>query len=210
MHVECLVLGLYETNCYVVRADKKCHEVLIIDTGLDTSGVTEHLRSNKLKPVAVVLTHGHADHIVGSAAIRTNWGNVQVYIHRLDAEMLTDATINLSLMNGSAFVTEPADVVVEEGDTIEQAGLKLEVIHTPGHSPGSICLYAKDENLLFSGDTLFAGGVGRMDFPGGNMEQLLSSIKEKLLVLPQQTVVYPGHGPQTTIGRELKYNPFIG
>ncbi len=210
MHVECLVLGLYETNCYVVCADQKCHDVVIIDTGLDMSGVAEHLQTHQLKPVAVVLTHGHADHIVGSAAIRANWSDVQVYIHRLDAEMLTDATINLSLMNGSAFVTEPADVVVEEGDTIEQAGLKLEVIQTPGHTPGGICLYAKDENLLFSGDTLFADGIGRTDFPGGSTEQLLCSIKEKLLTLPQETVVYPGHGPQTTIGRERQYNPFIG
>lgn len=210
MHVECLVLGLYETNCYVVRADEKCHEVVIIDTGLDMSGVAEHLRVHQLKPVAVVLTHGHVDHIVGAASIRTNWSNVRVYIHKLDAKMLTDATINLSLMHGSSFVTEPADVIVGEGDTIEQAGLKLEVIHTPGHSPGSICLYVRDEHTLFSGDTLFAESIGRTDFPGGNTKQLLGGIKEKLLTLPQETVVYPGHGPQTTISHELKYNPFIG
>jgi glyoxylase-like metal-dependent hydrolase (beta-lactamase superfamily II) len=210
MHVECLVLGLYETNCYVVRADKKCHEVVIIDTGLDISGVAEYLRAHQLKPVAVVLTHGHVDHIVGAASVRANWSDVRIYIHKLDAEMLTDATINLSLMNGSAFVTEPADIIVEEGDTIEQAELKLEVIHTPGHTPGGICLYARDEHILFSGDTLFAESIGRTDFPGGNAKQLLSGIKEKLLTLPQETVVYPGHGPQTTIGHELKYNPFVG
>lgn len=210
MHVECLVLGLYETNCYVVRADKKCHEVVIVDTGLDISGVAEYLRAHQLKPVAVVLTHGHVDHIVGAAAIKDEWNDVQIYIHKLDAEMLTDATINLSLMHGSEFVTEPADIIVEEGDKIELVGLKLEVIHTPGHSPGSMCLYAKDEHILFSGDTLFAESIGRADFPGSNAKQLLGGIREKLLTLPQETVVYPGHGPQTTIGHELKCNPFVG
>lgn len=209
MNVEPLVVGLYETNCYVVRTDDKCHEAVVIDTGLDISSVAEHLRAHRLKPVAVVLTHGHVDHIVGASAIRSGWSDVQVYVHKLDAEMLTDTKKNLSLMTGSTFVIEPADVVVEEGDVIDRAGLKLEIIHTPGHSPGCICLYAKDENLLFSGDTLFAGGVGRTDFPGGGEEQLFRSIKEKLLILPEETIVYPGHGPQTTIGRERQYNPFI-
>lgn len=209
MHVECLVLGLYETNSYIIRHNQQTDEAIVIDTGLDTSSLTDYLQSNNFKPAVLILTHGHADHIAGAASIKNNFKDVKLCIHKQDVPMLGNAQANLSVISGGAIVAPKADLVIEDGDTIEQAGLKLEVIHTPGHTPGCICLYAKEHNILFSGDTLFAGGVGRTDFPGGNEDNLLNSIRNKLLILPDDTIVYPGHGPQTTIGQERRYNPFL-
>lgn len=209
MHIDCLILGLYETNCYVARADKNSNEVLVIDTGLDTLALAEFLKKNNLKPAAVIFTHGHVDHIVGAVSICDTWKDVKLYIHKNDEKMLTNPQMNLSLMSGSGFTIRKVDVVVEDGDIINEAGLQLKVIHTPGHTPGCICFYSKEHNVLFSGDTLFAGGVGRTDFPGGDAEILLKNIEEKLFTLPDETVVYPGHGPQTTIEQERRFNPFF-
>ncbi|MFA5554554.1 MAG: MBL fold metallo-hydrolase [Phycisphaerae bacterium] len=209
MHVDCLVLGLYETNCYVVRHNQQTDKVIVIDTGLDTSSLADYLQSNNLNPAALILTHGHADHIAGAALVKNHFKDVKLYIHKQDVPMLGNAQANLSVISGGAIVAPKADLIVEDGDTIEQADLKFEVIHTPGHTPGCICLYAEEDNILFSGDTLFAGGVGRTDFPGGSEENLLNSIKNRLLTLPDNTIVYPGHGPQTTIAQERRYNPFL-
>ncbi len=167
------------------------------------------LEQRHLNPVAAILTHGHADHIVGTAALRQDYPQMRVYIHKLDAPMLTDSQANLSVYLGRLFAGEPADVLLEDGDTIELAGIKLKVLHTPGHSPGGICLYASQEGLAFVGDTLFAGSIGRSDFEGGDEVQLLESIRTKLLTLPDATAVYPGHGMRTTIGREKRANPYI-
>ncbi len=123
--------------------------------------------------------------------------------------MLTDPEANLSGLAGAAVATEPADVLLQDGDMVEEAGIKLKVLHTPGHTPGGICLYAESEGLVFAGDTLFADSVGRTDFPGGDMDQLIDGIRTKLFTLPDQTVVYPGHGMRTTIGREKRANPFV-
>ena len=123
--------------------------------------------------------------------------------------LLTEPLTNLSAMTGMAFRTDPQDAVLREGDVIEQAGIKLLVFHTPGHTPGGICLYSRDDGVAFVGDTLFADSIGRTDFPGGSMSQLLSSVKEKLFTLPDETEVYPGHGPATTIAQEKDHNPFF-
>jgi len=209
MKIDSLVLGAYETNCYILRKNESAGDCLIIDTGLNARGLVDFLAENKLNPVAVVFTHGHADHITGLIALRENHPDIKVYIHKLDAEMLTDAKSNLSLLAGVTLSIGPADFLLEEPDTIEEAGIRLEVLHTPGHTPGGICLYSKDENLVFVGDTLFAESVGRTDFPGGSAPQLINSIKEKLLPLPDDTAVYPGHGPATTIRQEKSHNPFL-
>ena len=222
MKIDRLVLGAYETNCYVARVNEAAKNCLIIDAGLEADKLIDFLKTYELNPVALVLTHGHIDHIAGVAELRRNFHDIKVYIHKLDAVMLTEAKSNLSAMMGIAFATEPADFILEQQSTVEQAGLKLLVLHTPGHSPGGISLHSpapassdasrgggKEQGIVFVGDTLFAGSIGRTDFPGGNMTQLLDSIKEKLLTLPDETKVYPGHGPLTTIADEKAHNPFF-
>lgn len=217
MVIDRLVLGDFETNCYVLRSSRDATECLIIDTGLDVGPLMTFLDQHKLMPAALVITHGHIDHIAGVDALREKFPMIATYIHELDAKLLTDTVGNLSFMMDStsspqasgSFSTEKADCLVEEGDEIDRAGIKLRVIHTPGHTPGGICLYAEQNGVVFVGDTLFADSVGRTDFPGSDMRQLIEGIKQKLLVLPDATIVYPGHGPQTTIGREKTGNPFL-
>jgi len=210
MKIDRLILGSFETNCYILRETEAAKDCLIIDTGLEADGLVDFLARHKLNPVAVVLTHGHIDHVTGVVALRQNFPEIKVYIHKLDAEMLTGTKDNLSTLAGQTFGTEPADVFIEEGDKIEQANIKLEVLHTPGHTPGGISLYSREDQLVFAGDSLFAGSVGRTDIPPyGNTEQLIRGIRKKLLTLPDETVVYPGHGPQTTIAQEKAHNPFL-
>lgn len=214
MKIDCLILGAYQTNCFVLRENKTAargtgKDCLIIDTGLDADELIDFLRQHNLNPAAVVITHGHADHVTGLAALRNRFPNIKVYIHKLDAGMLTGEKDNFSSIAGVSFSPEHADFTVEDGDVIEQADIKLDVIHTPGHTQGGICLYAKDDGIIFVGDTLFADSVGRTDLPGGNAPRLIKSIKQKLFPLPDETIVYPGHGRQTTIGQEKTHNPFL-
>lgn len=209
MKIDHLILGAYETNCYVLRSSQAAGDCLVIDPGLDAEPLIEFLQEHRLNPVAVILTHGHIDHIAGVEAIREQFPAVKVFIHELDAEMLTEPLTNLSAMMGMAFRTDAQDEALKEGDVVEQAGLKFLVLHTPGHTPGGICLYSEDDGVAFVGDTLFADSIGRTDFPGGSMSQLLNGVKEKLFTLPGETQVYPGHGPVTTIEHEKAHNPFF-
>ncbi len=214
MEIERLILGEFETNCYIVRSSpppggESATDCLIIDTGLDAEPLLRFLAEYKLDPKCVILTHGHIDHIAGVNALRAKYPSIKVFIHKLDADLLSDDAGNLSFMTGRSFSTRAPEVQLEEGDTVDQAGIKLDVIHTPGHTPGGICLYAENEGVVFVGDTLFAGSIGRTDFPNGSMTKLVNGIKEKLLVLPDQTKVYPGHGPPTTIANEKSGNPFL-
>jgi glyoxylase-like metal-dependent hydrolase (beta-lactamase superfamily II) len=209
MKIDRLVLGEFETNCYIVRLNDSAADCLIIDAGLDAPQLLVFLEKHKLEPAALVITHGHIDHIAGIEKLRAKYPSMRVYIHKLDSELLTDSVGNLSFMAGESFGTEHADLLVDEPDMINEAGITLKVIHTPGHTPGGICLYAEQDGSVFVGDTLFADSVGRTDFPGGNIRQLIEGIKQKLLTLPEETVVYPGHGSRTTIGREKKHNPFL-
>ena len=209
MKIDCLVLGDYETNCYVLRSSDAAKDCLVVDPGLGSEELIGFLRERHITPAAAVLTHGHIDHIAGLAALRRSFPAVKVFIHALDAEMLGKPIANLSGLMGRAFTTEPADILLKDGDGIEQAGIKLTVLHTPGHSPGGVCLYSSEEGVVFTDDALFADSIGRTDFPGGSMSRLVRSIKEKLWVLPDETVVYPGHGPSTNIAREKAHNPFL-
>lgn len=209
MKIDRLILGAYETNCYVLRNGEDAADCLIVDPGLEAEDLIDFLKENKLNPVAVVLTHGHIDHIAGLALLRVQFPDIKVLIHEMDAPMLTEPQANLSLLSGMRFRTEPEDIALHERDIVEQAGVKLVVLHTPGHTPGGICLYEQDDGVAFVGDTLFAGSVGRTDFPGGNTSQLLASVREKLFTLPEDTKAYPGHGPATTIANEKNHNPFF-
>jgi hydroxyacylglutathione hydrolase len=207
MKIDHLILGSFQTNCYVLRSSDTAKDCLIIDTGLQSGRLIEFLRQHSLNPVAVVLTHGHPDHAAGVAALRDNFPDIKVYIHKLDAEMLTEAQ-SMGIPMGGTFSTGPTDLLIEAEGVIEQAGIKLQILHTPGHTPGGICLYSEDEGIVFTDDTLFADSVGRTDL-GGNMAQLIKSIREKLLTLPDDTNVYPGHGPVTTIAHEREHNQFL-
>ena len=208
MKIDNLILGAFETNCYVLRSTETARDCLIIDTGLEAGSLVKFLKQYSLIPITVVLTHGHPDHAAGIATLRQSFPDIHVYIHKLDAGMLTGEQNNFGLLMGVASNTEPADVLLEEQDIIDQAGIKLRVLHTPGHTPGGICLYSQEQGIVFTDDVLFADSVGRTDL-GGNMAQLINSIREKLLTLPDDTKVYPGHGPVTTIAHEKAYNQFL-
>ncbi len=206
MILESLPLGAFQANCYVA-ASREGGRAVIIDPGDEERKIRRLLDKHSLTAGIVVNTHGHVDHIGCDDALA-----VPVYVHRLDAPLLRDSEENLSGFLATPLRVRAELTPVDDGSVIECDGVRLEVLHTPGHSPGGMCLLWRQEGapaLLFSGDTLFWHSVGRTDFPGADEETLLAAIKEKLLVLPDDTLVYPGHGPRTTIGRERKGNPFL-
>lgn len=209
MKIDTLVLGDFQTNCYCVRSDGQTQRCLVIDPGLDTALLVQFLEAEGLEPEVIVLTHGHVDHVAGVEMLRERWPSVKVGIHRKDAAMLTDPARNLSMLAGTMTSARPAEIVFDRDETVELAGMEFQLLHTPGHTPGGICLYSEKEGLVFVGDTLFAGSVGRTDFEGGNFGLLMESIRTKLLMLPERTKVYPGHGPATTIQNEKRFNPFL-
>jgi glyoxylase-like metal-dependent hydrolase (beta-lactamase superfamily II) len=209
MKIKTFILGDYQTNGYCLTAEASAKDCLVIDTGLQSEPLIDYLKANQLNPVAAVFTHGHIDHIAGLALLRQNWPDIKVAIHKDDAAMLSDGLLNLSALSGEPFKTSPADIIIEIEDIMTFAGMTFHILHTPGHTQGSISLYLKSEDVVFVGDALFAGSIGRTDFPSGNHDQLITSIKAKLLTLPPETRVYSGHGPITTIIREKRTNPFL-
>jgi len=202
---EGFVAGHMQANCYIIGCPET-GEAAVVDPGGDADRILARLKARGLRLRYIILTHGHVDHIAALGEVRDATG-AEVLIHAADADMLTDPTRNLSFFMGRRLRFSPAERLLADGDTIEVGTVRLEVVHTPGHTPGGICL--KTDDLVITGDTLFAGSVGRSDFPGGNHRQLIRSIKERLLCLPGHTRVYPGHGPETTIGEEKRYNPFL-
>jgi len=198
-----LVVGELATNCYIVGSETT-KEGLIIDPADEAGVILKAIGEMELKIKFIVLTHGHPDHFAALAELKKATG-ARVLVHRADAEILELPPV---VFFGATFTqTPPADRQLEDSDTIELGDLKLRVIHTPGHTPGGICLLAN--NVLFSGDTLFNNGIGRYDLPGGNLEKLMDSLHRKVLTLPDKTAVYPGHGPETTIGEEKRSNPYL-
>ncbi len=205
MITECLVVGELGANCYVVGCEKT-GEAAVIDPGGDAEKIVGVINKKGLKLKYIINTHGHIDHIAGNDALKEATG-AQVLIHELDGEMLTQARHNLSNMVGMPFQFKPADRLLKDGDTIEIGNIKLQVLHTPGHTRGGICLVG--EGVVFSGDTLFNLSIGRTDFPGGDYDTIINSIKTKLLSLPDDTAVYPGHMGSSTIGYERNHNSFL-
>jgi hydroxyacylglutathione hydrolase len=205
MEIKRYVLGELATNCYlVICRDSK--EAVVIDPGGDPAPVLDDLQREGLKLCYIINTHGHMDHIEGNQSLQAAAG-APILIHRDDAAMLTSPAQNLSLFVGNEFVSPPPGRLLADGDVISWGEESLQVLHTPGHTPGSISLAGG--GVVFSGDTLFAGSVGRTDFPGGSMTRLLVGIREKLVGMPPETRVLPGHGPETTIGVEKNNNPFL-
>jgi hydroxyacylglutathione hydrolase len=198
-------LGDFGTNCYII-ACPQTGEAAVIDPGSPDPWVEATLKQHGLRPAQIILTHGHLDHIGGVADVKRATG-AAVAVHGDDAPMLTDAVRNGSAYFGMPVVAPPPDKLLRDGDVVTVGNLKLAVLHTPGHTPGGICLYTPGH--LIAGDTLFAGSIGRTDLAGGDYRTLIDSIRTKLLGLPADTVVYPGHGESTTIGDEAEYNPFL-
>jgi glyoxylase-like metal-dependent hydrolase (beta-lactamase superfamily II) len=206
MKIEHYVVGLVGTNCYfAIHQDTK--ECLVIDPGDQGQMLAEKIKAVGLTPVAILLTHGHFDHIMGVETLRRMF-SIPVYVHEDDADMLHTPEQNCGDMIGRT-VSICADRMLKDGDTLELAGFEIQVLHTPGHTPGGVCYYFPQEGVVFSGDTLFCGSVGRTDLPGGSMSALVRSVREKVFSLPDLTLVYPGHGEPTKISTEKQNNPFL-
>lgn len=205
--VRSMALGMASANCYFVyyEGSKEC---LIVDAPGETERIVKGLEDLELTPTAVLLTHSHFDHIGAAEALREIY-NIPVYCHEAEEEMLTEPRLNLTVLVGTGYGIKP-DRTFADGEKVSIAGFDFAVIHTPGHTQGGACYYFEKDKRLFSGDTLFCETVGRTDLPTGSGRTLIASIKEKLLVLPDDTIVYPGHNEYTTIGHEKKYNEFVG
>ena len=200
------VLGPVYTNCYIAK-NKETGEALIIDPADSPSKIELKVNAMGARPVAVLLTHGHFDHIMGVEAVREKY-QIPVYACRQEEEMLREPSMNMTDQMGKSCSIR-LDVFLDDLQVFEAAGFSIQMIHTPGHTKGSCCYYLKDEGVLFSGDTLFCGSVGRTDFPGGSASQIRDSLHRLLAALPDDTSVYPGHDTSTTIGYEKRYNPFV-
>ena len=206
MKIDHFVVGPVQTNCYFVT-NIKTKEMIIIDPGACANQLAKKVDESGAKPVAILLTHGHFDHATDAKPLADRYG-IKIYIHEADKATLDDPQLNVSYMMGQS-KTFYADVFLKDKQEIDIAGFHIVVLHTPGHTPGGCCYYMEQEDVLFSGDTLFRTSVGRSDFPGGSASALVRSVKEKLLILPEETHVYPGHMEETTIGYEKRHNPFV-
>ena len=198
------VLGMVRTNCYFL-INRETDEALIIDPADDAAAVRDWFLNNQKKPAAILLTHGHFDHILAAEELRKRF-DIKIYAGDGEQELLENASWNLSASWSNQVVLH-ADEFVKDGEILSLAGFQIRVIATPGHTAGGVSYYLPEEQILFSGDTLFAGSYGRVDFPTSSMSQMVHSVRDRLLVLPEDTVVYPGHGEATTIGQEKRYNP---
>lgn len=207
MILETVVVGDLEANCYIL-AQSRGKGAIIIDPGDEEDKIRQVLKKFDLHPALIINTHGHADHIGADDKFK-----VTVFVHKLDLVLLRSPELNFSSLLGSPYEVskETGIKALDENDIIEFEGIKLRVIHVPGHSPGGMSLFLDNgtSKFLFTGDSLFYRTIGRTDFPGGDEALLVRSIKEKLLRFPDNTFIYPGHGPSTTVGEEKKHNPFL-
>jgi hydroxyacylglutathione hydrolase len=198
----------FAENSYVLRVPGR-DDCVVVDPGFEPNLILEHLEDEGLTLAAILNTHGHVDHIAGNKAMKDAFPNAPIVIGKLDAAMLTDADLNLSGPFGIPITSPPADRLVNHGDAFEYAGMAFDVRFTPGHSPGHVVFLVRGTNMVIGGDVLFREGIGRHDFPGGSLAVLANSIRTQLYTLPEDTVIYPGHGPTTVIGYEKGNNPFV-
>lgn len=202
MNISKMTLGPLSTNCYIVWDKKKA---CIFDPADESKAIIKHLEELNVRPIAILLTHAHFDHIGALEKLRDHFQHIPVYMHEAEKDWLMNPDLNGSSLFGLDSVkARPADQLVQEGE-FEIGDLTIEARHTPGHSPGGMAYILKDTKTVIGGDSLFAGGIGRTDLPGGDHKQLIKSIQSKFYTLPSDYIVYPGHGPETTIKR----NPFV-
>ena len=204
LKIETVVVGILGANCYLV-SEESSQNTFIIDPGGDAPIITGKIKELSLIPVGIIITHGHYDHIEAITELKKQYG-VPVYIHREDRDFLTDPSLNGSAFFGEDAKLPPAEMIVEDNSVIKNGLLEFKVLHTPGHTPGGMCLLIGD--TAFTGDTLFKGSVGRWDLPGGSEEKLKASL-EKLSKLQSSLKIYPGHGEKTTLGEELRNNLYL-
>jgi len=201
-----LEVGSIGANCYIIGCEET-REGAVIDPGGNGPSIVQVIESLKLKIKYIINTHGHIDHIGANRQVKEATG-AEILIHEEDAGMLTNPVSNFSMFMGRNITSPPADRFIKDGDIIKIGNtIELEVIHTPGHTRGGVCL--KTGDIIFAGDTLFAGSIGRTDFPGGSFKTLIESINNKIMCYEDHVKVYPGHGPATTVGFERKHNPFL-
>lgn len=205
---EVLPVGMLQCNCSIF-GDEQTHEAIVVDPGADITKIQEILDKHGLKVKSIVITHAHFDHIGGAEKLRALTG-APVWMNA------SDEVIAMSLPLQCAFFGVPQaknpgiDVKLHEGDVLRAGETEFQVLHTPGHTPGSVSLYIPSQTMLVAGDTLFRGNIGRTDLPGGSGKKIIQSIHEKIFTLPEETIVVPGHGPGTTVGHEKQFNPFVG
>ena len=201
-----LTLGPVFTNCYFIL-NEETKELLIVDPADASAKIKNQVSAMGAKPVGILLTHGHFDHIMAAEAVKREY-DIPIYACRQEAEMLREPSLNMTANYGRDCSVK-ADVQLDDLEVFEAAGFSIQMLHTPGHTKGSCCYYIQDEGVLFSGDTLFYGSVGRTDFPGGSTAEIVRSLHKLVDSLPEETEVYPGHDASTTIGYEKRYNPFL-
>ena len=206
VQIRSVPLGLYQTNCYTVQC---ANELWVVDAGFEPEPLLELIAEADTSPSALILTHAHPDHIAGVPAVLERYPGTPVYVHEAERRWLTEPDLNLSALMGEPISIAPPDQTLADGDTLTLGTSSWRVLHTPGHSPGSISLACESVPVVIAGDALFAGSVGRTDFPNSSPAVLAASIRTKLYTLPDNTTVFPGHGPSTTIGHEKATNPFV-
>jgi len=206
MTVETLELGAFQARCYIVRDSG---EALVIDPGWEHEEIARHLEKLAAQPLYILCTHGHIDHLSAAAPLKALFPTARIALHPADLPLYEMVIPEIDAYYPGRARKLPVDIRLDETRELPFGSQTIQVLPTPGHSPGGVCFYFEEAGAVFTGDTLFAGSVGRTDFPGGNMVQLLASIKTQLLSLPDETLVHPGHGPTTTIGDERRNNPFL-